>query len=91
VGVEQHGRPVGLGQFGDGDGPGEPTVVGLAGELEDPARHHDRNTVRGELLHERVKPFPGSWACDRYAAARRRTSSQQRLPAPQISCQLLVQ
>lgn len=30
--------------------------------------------VHGELTHERVKPFPGRLACDRYAAARRNTS-----------------
>src|SRR6476661_4083863 len=65
---------VSLGPLGIGHGSGQPTVVGLAGELEDPARHRDGDPVVGELLHERVNPFPGRFDCDRYAAARRRTS-----------------
>ena len=52
----------------------EPPVVGLAGELEDPARHRDGDPVGGQLADERVHHFPGRFACDRYAAARRSTS-----------------
>ena len=55
-------------------GHGEPAVVGLAGELKDPARHRDGDPVGGELTDERVHHFPGRFACDRYAAARRSTS-----------------
>ena len=55
-----------------------PSVVGLAGELEDPARHRHGDPRIGELSYERVRHFgePPSlrFACDRYAAARRRTS-----------------
>ena len=57
-----------------GDGVGQPPVVGLAGELENPADHRDRDPVSGELLRDRVEPFPDRFACDSYAAARRRTS-----------------
>src|SRR6185369_9157251 len=57
-----------------GDGVGTPAVVRLAGELEYPARHRDGNPVGGELSYERVEPFPGRLACDKYAAARRSTS-----------------
>jgi hypothetical protein len=53
----------------------DPAIVGLAGELENPARHRDGNPISGELLHERVEPFPGRCACDRYAVARRSTST----------------
>jgi hypothetical protein len=74
VGVEQGVGPTRLKVFGVGDGFGQPAVVGLAGELEDPARHRDGDPVGGELFHERVKPFPGRLDCDRYAAARRNTS-----------------
>src|SRR3546814_1323600 len=52
----------------------EPPVVGLAGNLEDPARHRDGAPVVGELSDERVHHFPGRFACDKYAAARRSTS-----------------
>jgi hypothetical protein len=65
VGVEQGIRTVGLDQFGVGDRAGQPSVVGLVGELQDPARHRDRNPVGGELLHEPVVPFPGRFACKR--------------------------
>src|SRR4051794_32985381 len=44
---------------------GEPAVVGLAGDIEDPARHRDGDPVGGELTDERVHPFPGRFACDR--------------------------
>ena len=61
--------------IGIGDkGFSQPPVIGLAGELEYPARHRDGDAVCGELTHERVEPFPGRFACDRYAAARRNTS-----------------
>src|SRR5699024_11461295 len=39
------------------------------------SRHHDGDPVSGELFHERVEPFPGRCAWERYAAARRRTST----------------
>ncbi|WP_161628463.1 hypothetical protein [Rhodococcus ruber] len=50
VGVEQGVRPVRLLELGVGDRVLEPSVVGLEGELEDPARHRDGDPVRGELL-----------------------------------------
>src|SRR3546814_4714311 len=52
----------------------DPPVVGLAGDLEDPARHRNGDPVVGELSDERVHHFPGRFACDKYAAARRSTS-----------------
>jgi RHS repeat-associated protein len=51
-----------------------PAVVILAAELQHPARHRDGDPISSELCHERVDPFPGRFACDRYAAARRNTS-----------------
>jgi hypothetical protein len=78
VGVEDRIRAVRLGPFGVGDRFGEPGVVVLAVELENPARHRhwhpDAGAEGGELTHERIEPFPGRLACDRYAAARRNTS-----------------
>ena len=74
VGVEQRVGPIRLVELGVGDRVGQPPVVGLAGELEHPARHRDGDPVGGQLADERVDPFPGRFACDRYAAARRRTS-----------------
>lgn len=65
VGVEQGVRPVRLAPFGVGDRVLEPPVVGLTGELEDPALHRDGDPVRGDLLHERVEHFPGRFACDK--------------------------
>lgn len=67
-------RPICLDGFGAGDRGGEPPLAGLASELEDPTRHRDGDPVVGELFHEWVDPFPGRFACDRYAAARRNTS-----------------
>jgi hypothetical protein len=65
MGVEQGVGPVSLLGLGVGDRTGKPAVIGLAGELEDPTRHRDGDPVGGELLHERVEPFPGRLACDR--------------------------
>jgi len=65
MGVEQSVSPLCRGKFGLGDRVGQPAIVGLAGELEDPARHRDGDSVGGELLHERVEPFPGRLACER--------------------------
>src|SRR5882757_458758 len=69
MGVEQRVDPVGLGDLGVGHRVGPPPVVGLAGELKYPARHRDGDPVGGELSYERVEPFPGRLACDKYAAA----------------------
>ena len=74
VGIEQCVRPVRLGQFGGRDGVGQPPVIRLTSELQYPTRDRDGDTVRGQLAHERVEPFPGEFACDKYAAARRSTS-----------------
>ncbi|NMF10273.1 hypothetical protein HF852_11810, partial [Corynebacterium xerosis] len=56
----------------------EPLVVPLGRQSQDPARHRDRHpdpgADRGHLLDEREDYFPGRFAWDRYAAARRRTS-----------------
>ena len=54
VGVEQSVGAVGLDQLGVGDRGREPAVVGLAGDLEYPARHRDGDTVSGQLADERV-------------------------------------
>src|SRR5215217_1550020 len=74
MGVEQRVDPIGLGDLGIGHRVGPPPVVGLANELEYPARHRDGNPVSSELAYERVEPFPGRLDCDKYAAARRSTS-----------------
>ena len=65
VGVEQGVGPMRLEILSIGHGGGQPAVVGLAGELVYPARHRDGDPVGGELLHERVEPFPGRLACER--------------------------
>lgn len=49
VGVEQRVGPMCGNVFGVGDWIGQPAVVGLAGELEYPARHRNGNPVGGEL------------------------------------------
>ena len=74
MGVEQRARQVRLVEFPVSDGVGEPAVVGLAGELQYPARDHHRYPFGGQLTNERVHHLPGRFACDRYAASRRRTS-----------------
>lgn len=51
--------------FALGDGVGPPAIVGLAGDLEYPARHRHGDPLGGELFHERVVPFPGRLACDK--------------------------
>jgi hypothetical protein len=74
MGVEQRVSPIRLDAFGVDDRRGPPPVIRLAGELEYPPRHRHGDPVGSELIHERVEPFPGRLACDRYAAARRSTS-----------------
>ena len=74
VRVEERVRAIRLHHLAGGDGIRQPPVIGLAGELEHPTRHRHRDPCCGELCHERVEPFPGRFACDRYAAARRNTS-----------------
>jgi hypothetical protein len=54
VGVEQGVRAVGLDQLGLSDRLCEPAVVGLASDLEHPARHRDGDPVFGQLADERV-------------------------------------
>ena len=68
VGVEQRVGAVGLLELGVGDRTLEPAVVGLASDLEHPARHRDGDPVLGQLADERVHHFPGRLACDRYPA-----------------------
>ena len=65
MGAELGVRPVGLDQIGRGDLLFPPAIVGLAGELQDPQGHRDRDPVSGELAHERVEDFPGRFACER--------------------------
>ena len=65
VGVKQRVGPVGLLEFGVSHSAHQPAVVGLAGDLEDPARHRDGDTVGGQLADERVHHFPGRLACER--------------------------
>src|SRR5699024_2460367 len=74
VGVRQHVGSIRLDDLSLGDLPTPPAVVGLPGELQDPQGHPDGDTVSGELAQERLEPFPGRFACERYVAARRRTS-----------------
>ena len=59
VGVEQGVRPIRLIQVPLTHGVTPPAVIRLASKLQNPARHHDGNPVRGELAYERVEPFPG--------------------------------
>ncbi len=77
--VEQGVGPVCLGRLGVGDRRGQPPVVGLAGQPEHPARHRHRHPVRGigggQLADEQVHHFAGRFACDRYAAALRRSAA----------------
>ncbi len=54
VGVEQRILTGGRDKFGVGDRVREPAVVGLASDLEDPARHRDGDPVDGQLADERV-------------------------------------
>ncbi|WP_263729848.1 hypothetical protein [Cellulomonas sp. SG140] len=70
VGVKHGVGQVRLPELTGGHGCGEPAVVRLPGELEDRGGH----PVGGELTHERVEPFPGRFAWDKYATARRSTS-----------------
>jgi hypothetical protein len=65
MGVEQGVGALGLDDLGVGDGVSAPAVIGLAGELEYPARHRHGDPVGGELTYERIDPFPGRLACDR--------------------------
>ena len=75
MGVEDRVGQIGLIEVPVGDRAGEPAVVRLAGELQDPARDRDGDPVAGQLTNERVHHFPGRFACDKYAAARRNTST----------------
>ena len=61
-------------------------MIRLAGELENPARHRDGDSVVGELLHERVKPFPAGWtATDTpQPGAGPHSPAQQPIPATQL-------
>jgi hypothetical protein len=57
--IEQGVRPVGSGQLGVGDRTREPAVIRLASDVQDPARHRDRDPVDSKLADERVHHFPG--------------------------------
>ena len=59
---EQGVGPVSLNQPAGGDLLLPPTVIGPAGELQNPQGHRNGETVGGELTHERVEPFPGKFA-----------------------------
>lgn len=65
VSSEQGACAVGLLELGIGDRVDEPAVVGLASDLEHPARHRDGDPVFGQLADERVHHFPGRFACER--------------------------
>ena len=65
MGPEQSVRPVGLREVGIGHRVSQPPVVGLASDLEYPARHRDGNAVLGQLTNERVHHFPGRFAWER--------------------------
>lgn len=62
VGIEQRVHPIRLDQFGGRNGVGQLPVIRLTSELQYPARDRDGDTVRGQLAHERVEPFPGKFA-----------------------------
>jgi hypothetical protein len=74
VSSEQGVCPIHLGECSGGDGVGHPPVIRLTSEVQYPTRDSDGDTVRDQLAHERVEPFPGKFACDKYAAVRRSTS-----------------
>ncbi len=74
VRVEQGIRPLHLDELSVSGRTRQPPGVGLASKLEHPTRHRDKNPVCGQLAHERVESLTGRFACDRLAAARRRTS-----------------
>ena len=63
--VEQRVCAVSLLEFGVGDRVGEPAVVGLAGDLEHPARHRDGDSASGKVTDERVAHFPGRCAWEK--------------------------
>ena len=65
VGIKERIGSIGFGDLGFRDRRGQPPVVGLARELQYPARHCHGDPVGGELSHERVEPFDGRFACDR--------------------------
>lgn len=78
VHLERGMRGVRVDQVPVTDRIGLPGVERLRRELQHPAGHHDRDPVGGKVTDQRVRHF-GDWpslrfACDRYAAARRRTS-----------------
>ena len=53
VSIEQGVGTVGLDALDLGDGVGQPTVIGLTRELQNPARHRDADPIGGELLTSR--------------------------------------
>jgi hypothetical protein len=65
VRVEQRVGQVRLLELGVGDRGREPAVVGLASDLQHPARHRHGDSIGGQLADERVHHFPGRLACDR--------------------------
>jgi hypothetical protein len=62
VGVEQRVGQIRLRQFTGRDRLGEPPLVGLAGEFQDPAGHRDRHPDSGvgggKITDQRVDHFP---------------------------------
>lgn len=73
--VEQGIGAVGRDQFDVGNRVRAPAVVGLAGDLEAPARHRDGiPSAANSRTSGYIIIFPGRLAWERYAAARRRTS-----------------
>lgn len=70
VRVEQRVRAIRFHHLATGDRVRQPPVVRLTSKLQYPTRHRHGDPRCGELSHERVKSFPGRFACDRYAAAR---------------------
>ncbi len=57
VRVEEHVGEVSFVPLDVAHGAREPPVVGLAGDLEDPARHRDGDPVDSKLADERVHHF----------------------------------
>src|SRR6218665_1169723 len=72
--IERRLRAIRRPHLTPGDGFRQPPVRELAGGLAPPTHHHPREPRGGELRHERVPPFPGRFACNRYPAAHRNTS-----------------
>ena len=67
----QRVRPIRLDQLTVTDRIGQPSITRLASKPWFQTRDGDGDLICGQLTHERVEPFPGRPAYDKYAAGRR--------------------